>query len=326
MKKGLLLSACLMTVLLLDAKTIFVKAGANGNGASWGQAFGDLQQALKAAVAGDQIWVARGTYTPTQNNDRKASFQMKEGVAIYGGFAGNETQLNQRSINGNKSILSGEIGTSSLDDNSFTIVYAENVSKSAVIDGFEITSGVANGFGVSGDLSFSGAAMFNKQASPTVKNCTFKNNYAREGAAIYNFATNGGTYNPIIANCNFIANKADFDGGAIFNMGQNGQSAPIIRNCHFEKNRSTYGAAILNKGANGKAIAAISNCVFTANASILSGAIVYNLREGRGESNSIMNGCKFIQNDAVNGDAFGASTVTASNNAQSRGGAVLRSY
>lgn len=325
MKKGLLLSVCLMTALLLEAKTIFVKASTNGNGTSWSQAYGDLQLALKAAVAGDEIWVAKGTYTPSKNN-RKASFHLKEGVAIYGGFAGNETQLTQRNIKRNPSILSGEIGTSSLADNSFTIVYAENVSRNAVIDGFVITGGVADGFGVSGDLSFSGAAMFNKQASPSIKNCTFKNNYAREGAAIYNFATNGGTYNPIILNCNFIANKADFDGGAIFNMGLNGTSAPVIRNCNFEKNQSTYGAAILNKGANGKVAAAITNCVFTANASILSGAIVYNLREGRGESNSIMNGCKFIENDAVNGDAFGASTVTASNNAQNRGGAVLRSY
>jgi hypothetical protein len=316
-----------MTALLIDAKTIFVKAGSNGNGTAWNNAFGNPQQALKVAANGDQIWVAKGTYAPTTSNNRNLSFQLIEGVALYGGFAGNETQLTQRNTNQNQTILTGEIGTPSLDDNSFTIVYAENVTQKTIVDGFILTRGAANGFGASGDLSFSGAAMFNKEASPTIKNCTFKNNYAREGAAIYNYASNGGTYNPTIANCNFIANKADFDGGAIFNMALNGQSSPNIRNCNFEKNQSTYGAAILNKGVNGKVKAAITNCVFSANASILSGAIVYNLREGRGESNSIMTGCKFIENEAVNGDSFGASTVTASSsNAQNRGGAVLRSY
>ncbi|MEZ5041915.1 MAG: hypothetical protein R2828_18610 [Saprospiraceae bacterium] len=329
MKKGLLLLACLMTASLVDAKTIFVKAGNNGNGSNWTNAFGDLQQALSAATAGDQIWVANGTYAPTKNNDRKASFKLVEGVALYGGFAGTETALNQRNAKVNQTILTGEIGTPSLNDNVFTVVYADNVSAKTIVDGFTITGGAANGFGVTGDLSFCGAAWFNNQASPSISNCIFKNNYAREGAAIYNYANNGGTSSPKISNCSFIANVADFDGGAIFNMSNsNSMCAPIITNCQFDYNKSTYGAAILNKGVDGKVKAAITNCVFTANASILSGAIVYNLREGRGESNSTMTACKFIDNDAVNGDAFGESqTVTASsNNAQNKGGAVLRSY
>ena len=280
MKKGLLLLVCLMTVVLTDAKTIFVKAGANGTGTSWANAFGDLQQALKVASNGDQIWVARGTYAPTAGNDRNASFQLIEGVAIFGGFAGTESSINQRNPRANKTILTGEIGSPSLDDNVYTIVYAERVSKKTILDGFTLTRGVANGFGTSGELSFSGAAIFNKEASPVIRNCTFQNNYAREGAAIYNYVANGATYNPTITDCNFIANKADFDGGAIFNMGLNGTSAPNIRNCHFEKNQSTYGAAILNKGVNGKVKAAITNCVFTANASILSGAIVLQSKRG----------------------------------------------
>ena len=50
MKKGLLLFVCLMSALLLDAETIFVKAGMNGNGTSWMNANGDPQHAKKLAI------------------------------------------------------------------------------------------------------------------------------------------------------------------------------------------------------------------------------------------------------------------------------------
>ncbi len=36
-----------------------------GNGLTWATAYKDLQTALAAAVDGDQIWVALGTYKPT---------------------------------------------------------------------------------------------------------------------------------------------------------------------------------------------------------------------------------------------------------------------
>ncbi len=322
MKKGLLLFACLMSALLLDAETIFVKAGMNGNGTSWMNAFGDLQQALASASAEDEIWVAKGTYYTTQDGDRTQSFNLVEGVALYGGFAGTETAKEQRQIAVNPTILSGEIGTASKEDNAFTVVYAEKVSQKTVVDGFTITDGVSNGFTVNGDLSFSGAAWFNNVASPTISNCTFTNNYAREGAAIYNYANNG-LCNPIISNCRFISNKADFDGGAIFNMSINGQCTPRIANCHFENNHSTYGAGILNKGVDGMVKAVITGCVFNNNASILGGVAVYNHREGRGVCDAIMQNCQFSNNSSVDGNSIGNNSTAGK---QSTGGAVLRSY
>ncbi|HEX5840091.1 MAG TPA: hypothetical protein VFY26_19800, partial [Anaerolineales bacterium] len=70
-------------------------AGAN-DGTSWTNGFTDLQLALAAASSGDEIWVATGVYKPTSGTDRSVSFVLKNGVAVYGGFAGTEILRDQR--------------------------------------------------------------------------------------------------------------------------------------------------------------------------------------------------------------------------------------
>jgi hypothetical protein len=89
-------------------------AGAN-TGASWQDAFTDLQSALNAAISGDQIWVASGAYKPSLSIDgsadaRTASFSLTSGVALYGGFEGVENQLEKRSSDPALTVLSGDIG------------------------------------------------------------------------------------------------------------------------------------------------------------------------------------------------------------------------
>ena len=65
---------------------IYVDMGALGlkNGASWQNAFIDIQSALSTAQAGDEIWVAGGTYSPGGNPGD--TFQPTANVAVYGGF------------------------------------------------------------------------------------------------------------------------------------------------------------------------------------------------------------------------------------------------
>ena len=90
---------------------LYVDAAATGlaTGESWTNAITDLQVALSASdcLAGtvSEIWVAQGTYRPDRGTaDRDVSFQLRNGLAIYGGFAGNETQRDQRNPQANRSL------------------------------------------------------------------------------------------------------------------------------------------------------------------------------------------------------------------------------
>ena len=59
-----MLGTCLCLGLTAQGATIFVKADATGanNGTRWADAFNQVQPALNAAVSGDEVWVAAGTY------------------------------------------------------------------------------------------------------------------------------------------------------------------------------------------------------------------------------------------------------------------------
>ena len=101
------------------AKIIYVddNASAEGNGTSWVTAHKYLQDALAGAEYGDEIWVAEGTYKPDQGagktaGDRTASFNLVNGVGLYGGFLGRESDRDPQGDN-NQTILSGEIDSNS---------------------------------------------------------------------------------------------------------------------------------------------------------------------------------------------------------------------
>jgi len=122
------------------AGVVYVVPGGAGaqTGADWANAK-DLQAALIAAASGDQLWVKAGTYEPTTGTDRSATFQLKSGVAVYGGFAGTETMLSQRDSSANITILSGDIGSlGDISDNSYHVVTGNGVDATAIIDGLII--------------------------------------------------------------------------------------------------------------------------------------------------------------------------------------------
>jgi hypothetical protein len=204
-------------------------AGAN-NGTSWANAFPDLQSALSAASNGDEIWVAAGTYKPTLTSNRSISFTLKNGVAMYGGFAGTETSSSQRDYENNFTILSGDIGVLNDDsDNSYHVVVGSNTNNSAILDGFTVTAGHAFSNG-------EGGGMYNETGSPSVRNVLFKDNFATFGGGMYNVGTSGyvaiGSH-PVLTNVVFENNSAIGGGGGMRNENY---SDPILTNVIFRNN------------------------------------------------------------------------------------------
>lgn len=305
MKRTWLLS-CLSLVCLmgsLSAKTYFVKMNGSGDGSSWSTAFGHPQQALKIAESGDIIWVATGTYTPAQNNNRSVSFRVPSGVQFYGGFVGFENSLSERPVGEQPTVLSGEIGIeSSVRDNSLTVLYLE-AGKGTIVDGFTITGGHADGdleeqreYSKGGGLFINSAKAF---FTATISNCIFVNNYALDGGAVYNFSK-GGFSNPIFLACQFINNEAEFDGGAIYNDGRTGgKCVPIFEGCQFERNDANYGGAVCNFGTSGEARPEFRHCMFNDNSARNTGLSIFNI-DIQGICDPLLVHCQFIKEDDLN--------------------------
>ncbi|MCR9286496.1 MAG: hypothetical protein NXI23_03800 [Bacteroidetes bacterium] len=302
MNKNITLTALfLFSLLTINAKTIFVKVATTGNGTTWEDATGDLLAALFAAQSGDEIWVARGTYLPTNDGDRKITFTIPDNVKVLGGFIGNETSSDQRNAELNKTILSGDIGKmDDFSDNSYSVISFVEAGPHTILDGFTIIDGAANGAGQTGEPCRAGAGIYIKKANPTISNCIVQNNYARDGGAVYNNGI-GSTCSPSFINCAFYNNRADLDGGAIFNDGRRGGvSSPTFTDCEFIENEGNYGGAMCNYGGKGKSSPKLVNCLFKDNKAYLRGGGIFNM-DVEGIAAPILKQCQFVENKAVAG-------------------------
>ena len=306
--------------------TIFVNLNANGNnnGTSWNNAYTNLQTAIAAARTGDEIWVAKGTYRPTLETDRTVSFVLKNGVKMYGGFAGNETNVNQRNIENNVTELSGDLGTQGNNtDNSYHVVDISNTTSSSVLNGFTIKGGNANVFN-----QRSGGGIYGVQSSAILANLNIVNNSASFGGGIYlgdgqnqltnisfidNYASDngGGLYNnstsPIINNVTFGGNVAADDGGAIYN---NSDSSPKITKADFINNVADNGGAIFNNGFGfgSGSTPIVDRAIFKDNIALIAGGGIYN----NNRSTSTTVNSLFVGNISP----YGAGVYNNSNNSQ----------
>jgi predicted outer membrane repeat protein len=284
-----------------------------GNGSSWANAFNSLQDALAAARQGSEVWVAQGVYTPDNGagisrGDRSASFGLKSGVAIKGGYAGvGEPNSNARDVKVYATILSGDLGRNDLPgvdpcdlskqtsraDNSRHVLTAINVDGTAILDGVQVVGGYAEPADTGGPAPASqsqGAGLYISSSELHLRACIFSGNWASVGGgAIY--VTDG---HAELTGCTLRANAAGDQGGAIDNEGGetwltgcvicqnaagisgggaiwNSNGTLRLVNCTLNGNSSDYGGgAIANAGGGLYA----TNCCFHANyAKALAGAI-----------------------------------------------------
>ncbi|WP_448543410.1 choice-of-anchor Q domain-containing protein [Roseiflexus sp.] len=238
-----------LPILPVHASSIrYVAPTVQGSGdcSSWSNAC-TLQTALTTAVSGVQIWVKMGVHKPTTNPaQRTAAFALKSDVAIYGGFAGTETALNQRDWTLNITVLSGDIdnndtvdasgvvttATNIVGSNAYHVVSATNVLSTAVVDGFVITGGQANNGAFPHNA---GGGMYIQFSNPTLTNITFSGNTAAFGGGAYS-----GNGNPLLTNVAFTGNSATSGGGGIYLI----QSDPLLTRVSFRGNTAQFGGGI----------------------------------------------------------------------------------
>ncbi len=148
-----------------DVLHVNLNVASPGNGSSWNDAFDSLTDALAAATATDEIWVARGSYIPDTPAGRDATFLIKDGVEVYGGFIGDERLRSQRDPDSNITELNGA-------GNLYTVVTIETGADiGTILDGFVVTKGLADG---TLTAQRRGAGIFGSDATPTIRNVTIE--------------------------------------------------------------------------------------------------------------------------------------------------------
>ncbi|UCG48098.1 MAG: right-handed parallel beta-helix repeat-containing protein [Phycisphaerales bacterium] len=319
-------------------KTIYVDSDASGsnNGSSWADAFADLQSALAVAriqPQAEQIHVAEGIYRPAEaDGDRKAAFQLVEGIAVRGGYAGfGHPNPDARDIDAYETILSGDLNGNDLpgagpqdptkQDNACGVVTCADGGPDTLLEGFTITAGNAN----VGWVYERGGAMAIVAGSPTVKDCTFAGNcaWAEEGGA--GGAIVIGSANPTFMDCKFLGNVADTgipdhgagNGGAIYSDGD-----PTLIRCAFIANSAAGndGGAFYSSGGS----PTFTDCQFLENSARTDGGAICG-------GAMTLTGCTFVGNVStrgLGGGIFGGGGSTLSacvftgNRALYRGGAL----
>jgi len=275
----------------IDAEQV----GAN-DGSSWDKAFDNLQDALGEAQDGSRIHVAAGIYTPDTGvgippGEQSATFQLIDGVALKGGFAGfGEPSPKSRDFIAHRSVLSGDLGENdeagfvNMGENSYNVVTGSDTISTAVLEGFTISGGNAE------IASGNGGGMLNVSGSPTVKDCIFTANKASRGGAMYNDQSN-----PRLENCLFAGNSVSTstgggDGGAIFCT----RSSPTLISCIIRANTaSRFGGGMASRSSSSPWIV---NCVFNANSADNNGG---GLHLNGGDAARATN-CTFSQNHSGN--------------------------
>lgn len=289
---------------------IYVNANSNAvspDGCSWTTAYPNLQDALAVSAAEDEIWVATGTYFPDDgtgqiNDNRASTFRLKNGVAVYGGFAGAETARSQRNPSINVTVLSGDIGAlGTAIDNAYQVVsIIGSLSDVYVLDGFTISGGNSNG------SSGHGGGIYIQNASPTLTNLVITSNQASaNGAGVYvislasvrvsysspsfsnvvisnnTAARGGGLYtqnsSPVLNNVSFIGNTATSGAGGgmnnqVLNASTDEHSIPLLNNVTFNGNSARGGAGLFNNHS----YPVLTNVTFSGNTASIRGGAVLN--------------------------------------------------
>ncbi len=274
---------------------------------SWATAATDIQAAVDAAAAGDEIVVTNGTYA-------------SGGRAVYGAMT-NRVAIDKavmvHSVNGPLvTIIEGGAAPGATNGNGSGAVRCAYVGTNAVLSGFTLTNGhtLTTGYGYKEGCG--GGAWC--EVSGVVTNCTLSGNWAGSGGGAYsgtlnncmlsgNSATScgGGAFYGTLNNCTLSGNSANYDGGGAYSS--------TLNNCVLSGNSADYdgGGAhygTLNScmlrsnsasGGGGAARATLNNCTLSGNSA----------SSGGGACSGTLNNCTLTGNSALSGGGTYSATL-----------------
>ncbi|MCL2131578.1 MAG: T9SS type A sorting domain-containing protein, partial [Lentimicrobiaceae bacterium] len=268
----------------------------DGLGTSWQDAVSELAFPMIAAIYDPsirEIWTAGGTYYPNMYNIsprstitlpifpfpsnmvNAASFILPKELAVYGGFAGTETDIEDRDLKSNTTVLSGNLNT--IAGGVIHVVLSMNNDNTSTLDGFTIYGGKLDntsldyiydipnssiylrtknncGAGIynynsnaqyrnlviaDNQTRYQGGGMYNEESSPTLDNVTLLTNKAQQGGGMYNYASSPAVTNSFISN-----NTAQESGGGIYNEKSSLSLSGVTINGNQAQN--LYGGGIYN--------------------------------------------------------------------------------
>ena len=210
--------------------------------------------------------MAEGTYTPTEpHGDRAAFYDLPSGVAVYGGFTGGETDIDERDYVSNLTVLSGDLNQDDIGeltnpnrfDNSYNVVRSTNTDTNTIFDGLTIASGHATP--LSPVYLARGAGMWH-EGSAILRNLTFEKNWAvGDGGGLYSQG------HPTLHNCRFERNGSANSGGGMYVDGPNSPTTPnpLLLGCTFVSNIADFGGGM--KAYKAPAHVSLINCGFYGN-------------------------------------------------------------
>ena len=220
-------------------------------------------------VAGDQVWVIKGTYVFDVLLSNKLA-------SIYGGFAGTETTITERVKPANARYWEFTNETIFDGNNTVQVVNGTSNALSTVYDGLTFTK-------MGGAIKLRG--------KETVQNCIFKNNTTvTSGAAVLMYKSAATVQNSYFYNNSATGTATGSGiGGAIYVL--NAETAGTypagtinsIQNCVFDSNAATVnGAAIYIAGV----VATVQNCLITGSTG---GSFIYTQNASNFYNNTFVN-------------------------------------
>lgn len=260
------------------------------SGSSWKNAFTSLADALYmtrfSGTNRQELWIADGTYRPddgyfvtdlsgsvlsTKDNNTSATFEVRPGVKLYGGFAGTETAESQRNPYSNITVLSGDIDQNDTRDSNNITLKASSISGSNSLHVLYLNANAGN---FSSSTVISGLVV-------TAGNASGSDFYTKRGGGLLCYAEGSKNCSPAFTDVRWIGNRANDGGGAVYLDLYNGSSstATFTRNV-FSQNDTTGGSyggggIMIDAESSNGVTPTFTNVVFDRNATTARGGGVY---------------------------------------------------